>query len=171
MGQGPGQALFPCQGVLATVVIFLLPIAGGPGGRLDRFVPSVFPSGHLEEDIPSGRFDEPEDGLPRGRLATPALPHEAEHLATSDVEGDSVHGTHPFAAPPWSACEQSPPDWEPDLEISNTDHGVGTVGVRGITSPTSGYRKQAARRAWVTTSRAGSAREQRSNANLQRGWN
>ena len=50
----------------------------------------------LEEYLPGGGFDEPEDSAPGGGLSAARLPHQAQGLAPLKGEGHIVHGVeHP----------------------------------------------------------------------------
>ena len=48
----------------------------------------------LEEDVPRGRFFQPQDGAARGRFAAAGLAHEPQRFARHDGEIDAVDGAH-----------------------------------------------------------------------------
>ena len=66
-----------------------------PATHLAQRIP--LQSGHVhavELDPTVGGVDQPDHGSSERRLAATGLPHQAERLATLDVERDAIHGAH-----------------------------------------------------------------------------
>ncbi len=70
---------------------------------------------------------EPEEGPTQGGLAGAGLPHDAQHLAAGDGQGDAVDGLH---APPLEAeqaGERAALELEVDGEVVDLEHGRGAL--------------------------------------------
>src|SRR3989475_269616 len=83
---GPRPMLFPGGRVLPPDGLQVR----GAGARLRPLVPVPAGLRHVDEDVATGRRDELQDPLAGRRLATPALPHQAEDRAPPDVEVDAI---------------------------------------------------------------------------------
>src|SRR2546422_2215618 len=73
---------------------------------------------HPDEDVATGRRDEPQDPLARRRLPAAAFSHEAEDLSPPDVEVDPVDRTHVLRRSPPQGREESLALLEPHPEIA-----------------------------------------------------
>ena len=129
----------------------------------------------LEADRARGRLDQAQYGAADGRLAAPALAHEAEGLAAAKLEARAVHGAH-VAGP--AAAEAAAPTGKCIDEIRRP-RGAARVRLRRGRSidrrlrhgsPRSGRRQATVRPS--ATGRAGRAsREALGDREAHRGWN
>src|SRR3989442_7900430 len=102
----PGERVLPPDGLQVR----------GACARLRRLVLVQDGLRHVDEDVATGRRDELQDPLAGRRLATAALPDEAEDLAPPDVEVDAIDRADVFPRGlPQRLAESSPP-LQPDAE-------------------------------------------------------
>src|SRR5438445_589588 len=110
---GPRPMLFPGERVLPPDGLQVR----GPCARLRRLVLVQDGLRHADEDVAPGRRDELQDPLAGRRLATAALPDEAEDLAPPDVEVHAIDRADVFRRGFPQRLEESPPLLEPDAEV------------------------------------------------------
>src|SRR2546426_761494 len=114
---GPRPMLFPGERVLPPDGLQVR----GACARLRRLVLVQDGLRHVDEDVATGRRDELQDPLAGRRLATAALPDEAEDLPPPDVEVDAIDRADVFRRGFPQRLEESSPLLEPDAEVSQDE--------------------------------------------------